>query len=209
MGRRRQSSPLRRALPVAVAAIVLLPVVALAHPLGNFTINHYAGIRIEPERILLDIVIDRAEIPAFQARQDLDTDGDGDVSEAETETALPGACAEQASQLRLAVGEEPAELVLVSAGLSFPPGAGGLSTMRLVCVFEVTVPSPLGAGSHVSFADDSFVDRLGWREIVVEGSGVVVAPVEGELRPTSVSKRLTVYPAELLTRPLADRSVVI
>ena len=139
MGRRRRSSPLRRALPVAVVAIVLLPVVALAHPLGNFTINHYAGIRIEPERILLDIVIDRAEIPAFQARQDLDTDGDGDVSEAETETARPGACAEQASQLRLAVGEEPAELVLVSAGLSFPPGAGGLSTMRLVCVFEATV----------------------------------------------------------------------
>ena len=38
-----------------------------AHPLGNFTINHYAGIRVEPDRILLDVVIDEAEIPAFQA----------------------------------------------------------------------------------------------------------------------------------------------
>ena len=46
-----------------------LPAVVLAHPLGNFTINHYAGLRIEPDRVTLDVVIDQAEIPAFQARQ--------------------------------------------------------------------------------------------------------------------------------------------
>ncbi len=68
---------------------VLVPViagVALAHPLGNFTINHYAGIRVEPSRVLLDVVIDEAEIPTFQATQAYDLDGDGTLSATETAT---------------------------------------------------------------------------------------------------------------------------
>ena len=71
-----------RALPLAFLAILVLPAVVLAHPLGNFTINHYAGLRIEPERVILDLVIDQAEIPAFQARQALDANEDGEVSDA-------------------------------------------------------------------------------------------------------------------------------
>src|SRR6185312_4452701 len=83
MGRRRGRSPhtrtlVRAALAAAVAA-ALAPAVAFAHPLGNFTINHYAGVRVEPDRILLDVVVDQAEIPTFQARLDLDTDGDGEM----------------------------------------------------------------------------------------------------------------------------------
>ncbi len=73
----------RRAAAVAVCLTVFLgvPALAAAHPLGNFTINHYAGIRIEPDRILLDVVIDQAEIPAFQARLAFDADGDGELSD--------------------------------------------------------------------------------------------------------------------------------
>src|SRR5512141_2501474 len=65
------------AIGTAVIAVLFLPALAAAHPLGNFTINHYAGIRIEADRIQLDVVIDQAEIPAFQARLGFDTDGDG------------------------------------------------------------------------------------------------------------------------------------
>ncbi len=71
------------ALIGGLLAVFLVPAVALAHPLGNFTINHYAGIRVEADRVLLDVVIDQAEIPTFQARLTFDTDGDGEVSDAE------------------------------------------------------------------------------------------------------------------------------
>jgi hypothetical protein len=64
-----------------ILGVLLLPALAAAHPLGNFTINHYTGIRVEPDRISLDVVIDQAEIPTFQARLDFDTDGDGEVSD--------------------------------------------------------------------------------------------------------------------------------
>ena len=66
-------------LALASVATTVLPGIASAHPLGNFTINHYAEIRVEPDRVLLDVVIDQAEIPAFQARLQYDTDGDGEL----------------------------------------------------------------------------------------------------------------------------------
>ena len=44
--------PRRGRLGAVIAGIglaLLVPALALAHPLGNFTINHYAGIRVEPD----------------------------------------------------------------------------------------------------------------------------------------------------------------
>ena len=194
---------------LATAALVLLPLVALAHPLGNFTINHYAGIRIEPDRILLDVVIDQAEIPAFQARQALDRDGDGEVSDPELERGRGNSCDSLASDLRLSVAGASVEPVLTSAGLSLPPGVGGLPTMRLVCGFEVRLVSALANDTEISFEDRSYPNRIGWREIVVEGSGVTVEAANGELRTTSESARLTAYPADRLDAPLHDERIVV
>src|SRR6476646_4677890 len=56
---------------------------ALAHPLGNFTINHYSHIEIGERQIKLRYVIDMAEIPTFQELQTIDTDDDHKASEAE------------------------------------------------------------------------------------------------------------------------------
>ena len=96
---------------------------------------------------------------------------------------------------------------LTDAGLSFPPGVGGLSTMRMVCEFTSTPAAPLASGAHISYADTSFGDRLGWREIVVEGSGVTLAATGGDLRTTSTSGRLTSYPTKLLAQALGDTEV--
>ena len=45
--------------------------------------------------------------------------------------------------------------------------------MRSVCVVEAPLAPPLGADarSTIAFADRSFAERLGWREIVVVGIG--------------------------------------
>ena len=80
MGRRSARTLASLALALAFAA---LPSVVLAHPLGNFTINHYAGLTVRPSQVDLDVVIDMAEIPAFQERQRMDGDGDGEVTDEE------------------------------------------------------------------------------------------------------------------------------
>ena len=192
-----------------VLAALLIPGLAAAHPLGNFTINHYAGIRVEPDRILLDVVIDQAEIPTFQARLAFDTDDDGEVSDAEADAGRQTVCESLRGEMTLTVeGTSPA-IVLDEAGLTFPAGAGGLSTMRVVCGFSATLDGPLAAGSRITYADASFADRLGWREIVVQGSGVTLVAGDGELRTAGVSARLTTYPTNLLTQALHDTGVSI
>ncbi len=193
-----------RAVVGAALAVLLLPAVALAHPLGNFTVNHYAGLRVEPDRILLDVVIDQAEIPTFQEKLRIDTDGDGMVSDAEAEAERTSACPVLAGSLSLAVDGALLPLVPVEAGLEFPPGAAGLETMRLVCVYLATPARHLAAGTTVAFSDASHAGRIGWREITVVGSGVEVTG--GDLPATSVSGRLRAYPQDLIARPLDVRS---
>lgn len=200
------------ALLVGAALAILVPALSLAHPLGNFTINHFAAIRIAPDRVLLDVVIDRAEIPAFQEVQRLDLDGDGALAAREIEAERAAACVALADDLRLAIGDTTMAPKLVGAGLSLPPGAGGLPTMRLVCEYEATLAAPLEDGTTVAFEDRSFAERIGWREIVVLGDGVTVsggAPVPATPTGAGVSGRLTAYPDDLLTQPLDARAVSV
>jgi len=196
---------------IGLCAAFTIPALVAAHPLGNFTINHYAGVRVEPDRVLLDVVMDQAEIPTFQARLGFDTDGDGEVSDAETDAGRLTACESLAPDLSLTIDGARQALVLDEAGLTFPSGVGGLNTMRIVCGFSVSLGAPLAAGTRIDFADSSFADRLGWREIVATGSGVTLTPPKGAapLRAASASDRLRTYPTTLLTQALADMAVSI
>jgi len=191
-----------RVVGATLAGVLLVPLVAaaaLAHPLGNFTINHYAGIRVEPDRILLDVVIDQAEIPTFQATMDLDQDGDGEFSDEELRGAELEWCTSVGRDLTLTVDGAAAPLRLIEAGISFPPGNGGLSTMRLVCTLESPFAAPLSAPVAVEFADGFEAARIGWREITVAGSGVTIAGTD--LPAESATGRLTSYPSSLASAP--------
>ncbi len=204
--RRRRRPTWSVAALAAVAGLLLLPALASAHPLGNFTINHYAGLRVEPDRVLIDVVVDQAEIPTFQTRLDIDADGDGEISDDEAVTGGRTFCASLGHDLRIEIGGIRQAPALEATGLTFPPGVGGLSTMRSVCEFVIAVPDGFTAGTTVRFVDPSFADRLGWREIVVQGSGVTISS-DDDLRSTSSSARLTSYPTDLLTQALADIEV--
>ncbi len=207
-GGARRRAGLAAGATLALAGLLLVAPAVAAHPLGNFTINHFAAIRVAPDRVSLDVVIDRAEIPAFQEVQRLDTDGDGVLGAAETEAERAGACLRLAADLRLRLDDRPLALALVAAGLSTPPGAGGLPTMRLVCEYETALPSPIAGRASLHFEDRSFAERIGWREIVVLGDGVRVDGAPGPLDPSGagVSNRLTNYPADLLSQPLDQRA---
>jgi ABC-type nickel/cobalt efflux system permease component RcnA len=204
MGRRSARTLASLALAIAFAA---LPAAVLAHPLGNFTINHYAGITVRPSQVDLDVVIDMAEIPAFQERQRMDLDGDGEVADEEMAAAAPASCAATADAIELAVDGRAAVLSATGAALTFPSGLGGLSTMRLECRFTAAVALATGRASTVTFSDGSYPERIGWREIVASGDGVEVDAAS--LPATSPSRRLTVYPEDLLTQPLDIREATI
>jgi hypothetical protein len=60
-----------RVVPGLAHALLLLAAVTpmLAHPMGNFSVNHYSRIRVERNFVELRYVIDMAEIPTFQELQ--------------------------------------------------------------------------------------------------------------------------------------------
>src|SRR5262245_32608951 len=149
-----------------VGAWITLAAPASAHPLGNFTINHYSGVRVAPDSVLVDHVLDLAEIPTFSERAAMDADGDGDVSDAETAAYRASACDRASEELQLTVDGAPAALHPIQSGLSFPQGQGA-STLRLVCVLRADV-----SGTTFTFSDRSYAQRIGWREIVVQGDGM-------------------------------------
>ena len=76
------SAPARAAGLLAGAVVGLLVLIgtagpAAAHPLGNFTVNRYAAIEVSAEAVRVTYVLDLAEVPAFQARDELASDPDG------------------------------------------------------------------------------------------------------------------------------------
>ena len=52
-----------------ILAFVLVTANAAAHPMGNFSISHYAGIHVAAKTVELEYIIDMAEIPTFQEMQ--------------------------------------------------------------------------------------------------------------------------------------------
>jgi ABC-type nickel/cobalt efflux system permease component RcnA len=196
-------------MALAACLQALVPAGASAHPLGNFTINHYAGIRVSPDAVLLDFVLDRAEIPTFQEIRRIDPNGDGTIDPGEAAALRGPECIAQAPFLDLRVGGSRLVLDLTAAGLMFPPGAGGLPTMRLVCTFGAALPTALTAAATLSFEDTSFPERIGWREITVAGDGTTIAAAgaAGSIPPTTTaSARLSAYPTDLLATPLDMRA---
>ncbi|MGV0023867.1 nickel/cobalt transporter [Phormidesmis priestleyi ANT.L61.2] len=190
----------------AIAAIALVFLVwmplAEAHPLGNFTINHYAGLQVERDHVGIDYVLDMAEIPAFQEIRQLDLDRNHKADLTERMNYPLDRCQEVKSHLNLRLNQTPLALSLTRSNVEFPLGVGGLDTLRLTCGFEGAIALPI-TNQLVEFADTYYPQRLGWREITVS-SGI---PIQGNFAASSITNRLTDYPTDLLSSPLNQRQI--
>src|SRR5258706_8541490 len=187
-----------------IVSFTFVPVV-FAHPLGNFTINHYAGLQVNRDAIAIDFVLDMAEIPAFQEITIFDRNGNGQPDAVEADAYHAQKCQALQPNLNLLLNNKPLALTLTSSSVEFPAGAGGLPTLRLTCEFRTSV-SNMEQMTSLSFVDKSYSERIGWREIVVNSDGVTL---NGDFSTTSVSNRLKTYPKDLLSSPLNQREVTL
>ena len=134
---------------------------AFAHPLGNFTINQLAQVRVDAREAHINYVLDQAEIPTFQQLQRYDADGSGAIDTAgEQRRVLASLLDEISSGLELTANGRPLRLgAPEEPRLSFPPGQGGLALTRV----EVSFAARLPAGTrHVELANGAFSDHIGW-----------------------------------------------
>ncbi|MGH2521728.1 MAG: nickel/cobalt transporter, partial [Anaerolineales bacterium] len=189
---------------LALIAWLLTPLAAFAHPLGNFTVNHYSRLEIYSDRVRVRYVLDMAEIPTFQAMPDIDRDGSGQVSQAENERYRLEQFEALRRGLRLEVNGAPVELQTATSELSFPPGQGDLKTLRLSGWLEAPLSSAVGQSATIEFEDHNFTDRIGWREIVVRpADGIRLDQSDAPMQ--EVSDELRAYPEDMLSSPLTQR----
>jgi len=166
---------------LATVAVLLAPATASAHPLGNFTVNRYAGIEIAGSEIYVRYALDLAEIPAYQLEGNLRT---------------PGYANRLAKRLELSLDGRRVPLRVVEQRVTSRPGAGGLKTLRFDVVYRAS-----GEGAELRFADTAFPGRIGWREVTVaarDGARVL----ESSVPTASESNVLRAYPDDLLRSPL-------
>lgn len=174
---------------------------AFAHPMGNFSVNHYAKVDLGRDRVTIVYFIDLAEIPAFQEMQE------GDIQANALDPAVRGYVAKRGVQLgrglSLTVNGEALPLRMTSSGVVFPAGAGGLPTMKMGFVYEADYPASL-ARAHVSvhFGDDNYAGHTGWKEIIARASAGSL--LSSSVPATDRSEQLSNYPTDLLNSPPQD-----
>jgi nickel/cobalt exporter len=180
---------------------------AAAHPMGNFSVNHYSKIILDTDRIHIRYFIDLAEIPTFQELQQANISTTAiDPNSATVISYMAARGAELGRGLSLVVDGNPTALHLISSEVIFPPGAGGLPTMKMGFVYEATYPSTPSKMNrqHVtlSYADHNYPGHTGWKEIVALDSASSL--LRSSVPVTDRSGELSNYPTDLLTSPPQD-----
>ena len=168
--------------------LLLLPVEAIAHPMGNFSINHYSKLSVRGQDIDIEYLLDFAEIPTFQMFPKFRT--------ADTDSSIHDLTLEWMRRLELAVDERPLPLELTDSIVQRNPGAAGLSTVRVTLRLKSRWPGTTG---DLHFRDLNFTERIGWKEFVVQAAPPLGFP-DGNPFSEDRSAALSRYPPDLLAR---------
>jgi nickel/cobalt exporter len=186
-------------LMVAALTTIVTAHPADAHPMGNFSINHYARIIPGADTVELDYIIDMAEIPTFQ-----ETEANGLVPKV-GDPSVTAYLARQDERLKnglvLKAGQNPLRLETVSRQAIFPSGAGGLPTMKMGFIYRARLPRRVDSTPRtLHYRDDNFPGRAGWKEVIaIDGQGAAL--VNSSAPGLDRSSELTNYPTDLLHSP--------
>ena len=187
-------------------ALLLIPArLCFAHPMGNFSVNHYSKITLQPDGIELQYFIDLAEIPTYQELQQYNISA---TDQAGISQFLAKRGNELLDGLSLRADGQALKLNLISKGVIFPPGAGGLPTMKMGYVFHAAYPrSSSISGVQLTYVDNNYPGHAGWKEIIVGGSSSLLLNSSAPSKDRSTE--LSNYPTDMLNSPPQDLSATM
>jgi nickel/cobalt transporter (NicO) family protein len=187
----------RVAACLAMACVCLLggAGAVLAHPLGNFTVNHYSRVELTGDTVRVRYVLDMAEIPSVQETRAADVTSDA---------YKQSKAAEILQQLDLTIDNQKFQLEPSEINVSQPQGQGDIHLVRLEAWLKAVEPLAANTPHQATFRDRSDPARIGWREVVVHaGPGATVS--DSSVPAQDVSDELRSYPDNLLQSPLDRR----
>jgi len=175
-----------------------------AHPLGNFTINHYSRVELSGNAVAVRYVLDFAEIPSVQERLAADTNGDSTVSAAEWDTYKQRKAAEISQQLELSIDGVRVPLEVSDVAVLQPVGQGDIPLVRVEMWLQSRSSIAPNVEHHAALRDRADAARIGWREVVVHaGPGATIQ--QSDAPAQDVTDELRSYPDDMLQNPL-DRT---
>ena len=166
-----------------------LPALVLAHPLGDFVLNRYSRLALGAVQITLHYAVDMAEIPTFQQN-----------------TYLAEQIEKIQSNLHLEVAGRPLSLIAKTQAIDFPPGNGGLDTLRINAEFIADLPSQ-DVAWQVDYRDENYAGRIGWQEVVIEPDSDVTL-LDSTAPTEDLSQGLTVYPQNVIAPEINSAAFV-
>jgi nickel/cobalt exporter len=168
----------------------------LPHPMGNFSVSHYARLEVAGQRIELVYALDLAEIPTFELLRSWQLERKSSSKQLEAKAQ------EQAkmwlNHLQIKSDLQPVHARFLRSELVISDGAGNLP----VALITTRAHLDVAAGS-LTYEDPNFPDRAGWKEIViVAGEGAILR--QASQTSKDVSKGLTQYPLDPTSAPPQD-----
>jgi len=194
----------RFGIALLLGVLILSSTTASAHPMGNFSVNHYSKITIKQGSIEILYLIDMAEIPTFQEMRRFGITAT--LSDPGAHRYLDQQEAQLKEGISLDGDGQAVRLNAVSRQVAFADGAGGLPTMKIGFVFRGQLDVPGGA-HKLSYLDNNFSGRAGWKEIVVLGDGVTI--LDSSAPASDRSQELTNYSSDMLNSPPQRLSALV
>ncbi|HEY7304817.1 MAG TPA: sulfite exporter TauE/SafE family protein [Bryobacteraceae bacterium] len=183
--------PIRQAISLLICAAPLF-----AHPMGNFSVSHYAKLQATARGVTVRYVLDLAEIPTFELLHAWKLERSSPQPELEIRAAAQAR--EWLNNLVVTGNSKRLHATLKSARLVIADGAGGLPIMRITAEAHIQATS-----GTLTYEDRNYPDRAGWKEIVIEGAaGVTLRKVSQT--SADLSKALTQYPPDPTIAPPQD-----
>ncbi len=113
----------------------LAPALALAHPMGNFSVSHYSRITVTGRGAEIRYVLDLAEIPTFQLLQQWQSDSTSPREELERHAAAQAR--EWAGNLKIELAGRAVKPRFEGATMVMDKGAGGMAILRVIAELRV------------------------------------------------------------------------
>ncbi|MDX2179521.1 MAG: hypothetical protein SFV18_08010 [Bryobacteraceae bacterium] len=168
---------------------------ASAHPMGNFSVSHYARLTPSAGVLRVTYALDLAEIPTFELNQGGDAKALPELGRKKMTEWVRG--------LKFVSGGRALPAKIAKTDAVVTEGAGGMPVMRVTAWIIVDVAE----GGTVEYLDTNFEGRAGWKELVVgEGSDLSKALAEypenaGVAPPQDLKASVTVPAALPVAKP--------
>jgi hypothetical protein len=177
-------------------AVVAFTGVAMAHPMGNFSVNHYARLEPGSSGLTITYVLDLAELPTTELIQSWGVERDAPRSVLEAQASAQAR--QWAANLKVTENGKPILGIVQSTQLAMESGAANLPIYRISERIRF-----LAKGGRIEYEDGNYATRAGWREIVVRsGDGAELKSASNG--PDERSKALTSYPKDQEKSPPQD-----